>query len=158
MGKEKQIKEPEIYDRKTALRVLQDISNKMYPNLDIFGKPTLVIDRPKFEEVRKKYLDELPKDNIVLPEQSYEQLTTQYKSLEIKYSILVEDYRLCKDANETLKQKVMESSKNAVDKFVNTLKTLIDMNDNIARVLAGWTTNEILALIEGTAKHPKNYI
>lgn len=65
--KEKQIeKMTEIYDRKTALRVLQDLSKRMYPSLDLFGHPTLVIDRPNFEEVRKKYLDELPKDSVVL--------------------------------------------------------------------------------------------
>ena len=62
--KEKQIEER--LDRKTALNVLQDLSKQMYPSLDLFGHPTLVIDRPKFEEVRKKYLDELPKDNVVL--------------------------------------------------------------------------------------------
>ena len=56
----------ERLERKTALRVLQDLSKRMYPNLDLFGHPTLVIDRPEFEEVRKKYLDELSKDNVVL--------------------------------------------------------------------------------------------
>ena len=58
--KEKQIEER--LDRKTALNVLQDLSKQMYPSLDLFGHPILVIDRPKFEEVRKKYLDELPKE------------------------------------------------------------------------------------------------
>lgn len=48
----------EKYDRLTALRVLQDLSNKMYPNLDLFGNPTLVINRDEFEEVRKKWLDD----------------------------------------------------------------------------------------------------
>lgn len=48
----------EKYDRRTALRVLQDLSNKMYPNFDLFGNPTLVIDRDEFEEVRKKWLDD----------------------------------------------------------------------------------------------------
>ena len=50
--------EMEKYDRRTALRVLQDLSTRMYPNLDLFGRPTLVIDRDKFEEVRKKWLDD----------------------------------------------------------------------------------------------------
>ena len=49
--------EEETFDRKTALRVLQDLSKNMYPNYDIFGKKTLVINRDRFEEVRKKYLD-----------------------------------------------------------------------------------------------------
>lgn len=48
----------EKYDRRTALRVLQDLSNKMYPNFDLFGNPTLVINRDEFEEVRKKWLDD----------------------------------------------------------------------------------------------------
>ena len=61
----------EIYDRKTALRVLQDLSKKMYPNLDIFGRPTLVINRADFEEVRKKYLDELDKNTVVLTKEEY---------------------------------------------------------------------------------------
>lgn len=49
--------EEETFDRKTALRVLQDLSKNMYPNYDIFGHKTLVINRERFEEVRKKYLD-----------------------------------------------------------------------------------------------------
>ena len=49
--------EEKNYDRRTALSVLQDLSTNMYPNHDIFGNKTLVIDRDKFEAVRKKYLD-----------------------------------------------------------------------------------------------------
>ncbi|MBR4889725.1 MAG: hypothetical protein IKU15_00215 [Clostridia bacterium] len=64
----------EIYDRKTALRVLQDISNKMYASLDIFGKPTHVINRCHFEEIRKKYLDDLAfKNSVMLSREEYEQ-------------------------------------------------------------------------------------
>lgn len=44
-------------DRKTALKVLLDISNRMYPNCDIFGNKILCISRFDFEEIRKKYLD-----------------------------------------------------------------------------------------------------
>ena len=55
----------EKYDRLTALRVLQDLSNKMYPNLDLFGNPTLVIDRDEFEEVRKKWLDDPAIGNVL---------------------------------------------------------------------------------------------
>lgn len=46
-----------LFDRKTALEVLKDLSKDMYPSHDLFGKPTLVINRDKFENVRKKYLD-----------------------------------------------------------------------------------------------------
>lgn len=45
------------FDRDTALAVLKDFSKNMYPSNDIFGKKTLVIDRDKFEAIRKKYLD-----------------------------------------------------------------------------------------------------
>ena len=45
------------FDRRTALRVLQDLSSCMYPSLDLYGNKTLVIDRDKFEKIRAKYLD-----------------------------------------------------------------------------------------------------
>lgn len=47
----------EEFDRPTALNILRDLSKNMYPNYDIFGKKTLVINRDRFEAVRKKYLD-----------------------------------------------------------------------------------------------------
>lgn len=46
-----------IMDRHTALCVLKDISKDMRAVNDIFGNPVLIIDRDKFEAVRKKYLD-----------------------------------------------------------------------------------------------------
>lgn len=45
------------FDRATALMVLKELSRDMYPDYDIFGKGTLVIDRDKFEAIRKKFLD-----------------------------------------------------------------------------------------------------
>lgn len=45
------------YDRRTALAVLNALSEHMYPSHDLFGNKTLVIDRDKFEVVRKKFLD-----------------------------------------------------------------------------------------------------
>lgn len=56
----------EKYDRKTALRVLQDLSHQMYPNLDLFGRPTLVINRKDFEPIRKKWLDDPTTKNAVV--------------------------------------------------------------------------------------------
>ena len=47
----------EEFDRRTALRVLQDISSNMYPSSDIFGTKTLIITRYDFEKIRQKYLD-----------------------------------------------------------------------------------------------------
>ena len=45
------------HDRKTALAVLKDLSRDMYPNYDLFGTKTLVINRSQFEKIRAKYLD-----------------------------------------------------------------------------------------------------
>lgn len=47
----------EKIDRNTALSILKEFSRDMYPSYDLFGKPTLVIDRDKFEVIRHKYLD-----------------------------------------------------------------------------------------------------
>lgn len=44
------------FDRDTALAILQDLARTMYPSHDLFGNKTLVIDRDKFETIRKKYL------------------------------------------------------------------------------------------------------
>ena len=51
----------------------------------------------------------LPKDSVVLSREEYEMLANKYKNLEIKYSNLCDNYRLCKDANETLKQNAAKS-------------------------------------------------
>lgn len=45
------------YDRDTALAVLKALSANMYASHDLFGEPTLVINRYRFEAVRKKFLD-----------------------------------------------------------------------------------------------------
>ena len=45
------------FDRNTSLSILKELSRDMYPSYDLFGKKTLVIDRDKFEAIRKKYLD-----------------------------------------------------------------------------------------------------
>ena len=53
----KQIEEK--FDRKTALRILQDLSKQMYPN------------KSKFRYI---YLDDCPKDNVVLTREEYAEL------------------------------------------------------------------------------------
>lgn len=53
----------------------------------------------------------LPKDSVVLTKEEYEMLANQYKNLEIKYSNLSDNYRLCKDANETLKYNIVTTRK-----------------------------------------------
>ena len=103
--KENQIEER--LDRTTALRVLQDLSKRMYSNLDLFGHPTLVIDRPKFEEVRKKYLDELSKDSVVLSREEYERITKE----------LVTEQR----ATEIAKEYFEKMRKETAEKILNDL-------------------------------------
>ncbi len=46
-----------IFDRRTALRILQDVSNNMRPSHNLFGTETLVITRVDFEKIRHEYLD-----------------------------------------------------------------------------------------------------
>lgn len=45
-------------ERDIALLILKDLSKDMRPSTDLFGNGTLVIDRDKFEAIRKKYLDD----------------------------------------------------------------------------------------------------
>ena len=61
----------------------------------------------------------LPKDSVVLTKEEYEMLANQYKNLEIKYSNLCDNYRLCKDANETLKQNIIITRKETAEKILN---------------------------------------
>lgn len=64
----------------------------------------------------------LPKDSVVLSREEYEMLANNYKNLEIKYSNLCDNYRLCKDANKTLKQNVIVTRKKTAE---NIFKMLI---------------------------------
>lgn len=49
----------------------------------------------------------------------------KYKNLEIKYSHLCDKYRLCKDANETLKQNVITARKETAKEIISAMKTMI---------------------------------
>lgn len=60
-------------------------------------------------------------DNVVLSREEYETLANRYKNLEIKYSHLCGNYRLCKDANETLKQNVIAARKETAKKIFGDL-------------------------------------
>ena len=44
------------FDRDTAVMVLKALVKHMHPSTDLFGNKTLVIDRNRFEAVRKKFL------------------------------------------------------------------------------------------------------
>lgn len=63
----------------------------------------------------------IPEDSVVLSREEYEMLVNQYKNLEIKYSNLCDNYRLCKDANETLKQNIIITSKETAEKILRDL-------------------------------------
>lgn len=63
----------------------------------------------------------IPEDSVVLSKEEYEMLVNQYKNLEIKYSNLSDNYRLCKDANETLKQSVITARKETATNFFKDL-------------------------------------
>lgn len=67
----------------------------------------------------------IPEDSVVLSGEEYEMLVNQYKNLEIKYSNLCDNYRLCKDANETLKQNIIITRKEIAEKFYDKV------NENI---------------------------
>lgn len=62
----------------------------------------------------------IDEDSVVLSRKEYEMLVNKYKNLEIKYSNLCDKYRLCKDANETLKQNVITARKEATEAIYNT--------------------------------------
>ena len=63
----------------------------------------------------------LPKDSVVLTKEEYEVLANQYKTLEIKYSNLSDNYRLCKDANETLKRNAIAIRKETAREILNRI-------------------------------------
>ena len=67
----------------------------------------------------------ITKDSVVLSREEYEMLANQYKNLEIKYSNLCDNYRLCKDANETLKQNVIITRKETAEKILKPLYNII---------------------------------
>ena len=52
----------------------------------------------------------------------------KYKNLEIKYSNLCDNYRLCKDANETLKQNVINAGHQKVDRLEKENERLKEVN------------------------------
>lgn len=52
----------------------------------------------------------------------------KYKNLEIKYSNLCDNYRLCKDANETLKQNVINAGRQKVNKLEEENERLKEVN------------------------------
>lgn len=64
--------------------------------------------------------------SVVISREEYEMLANKYKNLEIKYSNLFDKYRLCKDANETLKQNVITARKETAEAIYNADHCKVD--------------------------------
>lgn len=64
--------------------------------------------------------------SVVISREEYEMLANKYKNLEIKYSNLCDKYRLCKDANETLKQNVITARKETAEAIYNAGHCKVD--------------------------------
>ena len=64
--------------------------------------------------------------SVVISREEYEMLANKYKNLEIKYSNLFDKYRLCKDANETLKQNVIMARKETAEAIYNAGNCKVD--------------------------------
>ena len=85
-------------------------------------KPKEVQDKDISDFVKDiNYIRSYLQDSVVLSREEYEMLINQYKNLEIKYSNLCDNYRLCKDANETLKQNIIIIRNETVEKILRDL-------------------------------------
>ena len=67
----------------------------------------------------------VPEDSVVLSKEEYEMLANQYKNLEIKYSNLCDNYKLCKDANEMSKRNVVATRKETAREILIEIQTEI---------------------------------
>ena len=81
------------------------------------------------KRLERKGYRKIPENAVVLTREEYKTLVNEYKSLEIKYSNLCDNYRLCKDANETLKQNVIIARNETAEKYHNTIKELFNKWD-----------------------------
>ena len=61
------------------------------------------------------------KDSVVISRDEFEQHANEYKNLSIKYDQVFDKYRLCKDANETLKQKIISARKETAAEILQKL-------------------------------------
>lgn len=70
----------------------------------------------------------IDEDSMVISREEYEMFANKYKNLEITYSNLCDNYRLCKDANETLKQNVINAGRQKVDRLEEENERLKEVN------------------------------
>ena len=113
-------------EQKQIEEIAKDINNAwcLKPNGDIFAINEKLnkndIEMLAHQLVLEGYR-KLPEDSVVLSKEEYGMLVNQYKNLEIKYSNLSDNYRLCKDANETLKQNIIITRNETVEKILRDL-------------------------------------
>ena len=113
-------------EQKQIEEIAKDINNTwcLKPNGDIFAINEKLnkndIEMLAHQLVLEGYR-KLPEDSVVLSKEKYGMLVNQYKNLEIKYSNLSDNYRLCKDANETLKQNIIITRNETVEKILRDL-------------------------------------
>lgn len=86
----------------------------------------------------------IDKDSVVLSKKEYEMRITQYKNLEIKYSNLSDNYKLCKDANETIKQFAVIARKEAVKEFAEKVKEKAYIDNYFQEVVLKNKIDELL--------------
>lgn len=85
-------------------------------------KPKEVQDKDISDFIKDiNYIRSYLQDSVVLSREEYEMLVNQYKNLEIKYSDLCDNYRLCKDANETLKQNIIITRKETAKEILTAI-------------------------------------
>ena len=82
-----------------------------------------VLDNVEISSIARELLEQgyhkLPENSVVLSREEYEQHANEYKNLSIKYDQISDKYRLCKDANEKLKQKAISASKETARKILD---------------------------------------
>ena len=82
-----------------------------------------VLDNVEISSIARELLEQgyhkLPENSAVLSREEYEQHANEYKNLSIKYDQISDKYRLCKDANEKLKQKAISASKETARKILD---------------------------------------
>ena len=83
------------------------------------------------QKLIEHYQLKLPEDSVVLSREEYEMLANQYKALEIKYNNLSDNYRLCKDANETLKRNAIAIRKETAKEILLPIYELCKVRGTI---------------------------
>lgn len=70
----------------------------------------------------------ITEDSVVLSKEEYEQHANEYRNLSIKYEQVFDKYRLCKDANEKLKQKAISARKETAKEILKELYNRLELD------------------------------